>query len=212
MAGRQNVGIRETRPGATEFMLGESSRRAARDGVRASVVATKRVTTVERRERRNMKDRCTGRRKTNRCECLQRLCRRGERPAQLTWRTPPEGRRSWRPREERALSRPRALINRRAGCGKSARPVRREGERCAALPTPIGAHCCEAQQPRITARIGNYHWQPLHAPGLWRASRPNEAQYDEEIARRSFQPPLPPLIRMDESVRKKIDALFQGKP
>ena len=41
------------------------------------------------------------------------------------------GKRPWRPREERALSRGDP-IDRRAGCGKTACPVRREFKNCAA--------------------------------------------------------------------------------
>ena len=34
----------------------------------------------------------------------------------------------------------------------------------------------------------------------------------KNIPGEDFKRPWPPLIRMDESVRKKIDALFGGKP
>jgi hypothetical protein len=35
---------------------------------------------------------------------------------------------------------------------------------------------------------------------------------DKEIAGRRLQTPLPPLIKMDEQVEEKINALFGGKP
>ena len=34
----------------------------------------------------------------------------------------------------------------------------------------------------------------------------------KKIPGEGFKRPWPPLIRMDETVRKKIDALFGGKP
>ena len=59
-----------------------------------------------------------------------------DQPSAMTWVRLLKGKRPWRPREERTLSR-RDPIDRRAGCGKSARPVRREGWRQRAIPTPI---------------------------------------------------------------------------
>ena len=97
MAGRPSAGIRETRSGATEFML--KSRRAARNGVRASVVAVKRVTTVERRERREIEESWPERQKINRCECLQRLCRKRRKPSAYDLVELLDRRFSWRPRD-----------------------------------------------------------------------------------------------------------------
>src|SRR5438445_13871058 len=135
MAGRPNTVIREIGLGATEFMpLG--GRRAAQDEVRAPIVAMKRVMIVERRECRKMEGSWTERQTKHRCECPRGLCRRGFCQAHMTWMILLNGKRPWRPREERALSR-RDPIDRRAGCGKSARPVRREGWRQRAIPTSI---------------------------------------------------------------------------
>ena len=79
MAGRPDTGIREIGLGVTAFMP-LKGRRTAQDEVRASVVARKRVTTVERRERRKMEGSWTGRQKANRCECPRGLYRRGISP------------------------------------------------------------------------------------------------------------------------------------
>src|SRR5436189_234068 len=128
MVGRPNTVIREIGLGDTEFMpLG--GRRAAQDEVRAPIVATKRVMIVERRGKcRKMEGRRTGRQHTNRCECPPGLCRSGISQAHMTWVTLLNGRWPWRLRAERTLSR-RDPIDRRAGCGKTARPVWREGWR-----------------------------------------------------------------------------------
>ena len=123
------------RLGRTEFMP-LRGQRAAQDEVRAPIVAKKRVMIVERRECRKMEGNWTEQQTTNRCECPRGLCRRGFSQAHMTWVILLNGKRPWRPREERALSR-RDPIDRRAGCGKSARPVRREGWRQRAIPTPI---------------------------------------------------------------------------
>src|SRR5580704_2535457 len=133
MVGRPSTGIREIGLGSTVFMPLEG-RRAARDEVRAPIVAMKRVMIVERRGSRKMEGRWPGRQPVNRCECLQRLYRRGVNQAHMTWVILLKGTRPWRPCEERALFCPEP-INRRAGCGKSARPVRREGWRESAIPT-----------------------------------------------------------------------------
>jgi hypothetical protein len=58
----------------------------------------------------------------------------------------------------------RALTDWRAGCGRSARPVRREGERTPALPTPIlvrGIHAASTSKPRD--RLGE-HGIPKDSP------------------------------------------------
>jgi hypothetical protein len=49
MVGKPDAVSRETALGQTEFKLKPMSRRTARHGVRAFIVATKRVMTVERR-------------------------------------------------------------------------------------------------------------------------------------------------------------------
>src|SRR3989441_860094 len=104
MAGRPDRAIREIGLGATEFMpLG--GRRAAQDEVRAPIVAMKRVMIVERRECRKMEGSWTQRQTTNRCECPRGLCRSGLSQAHMTWMILLNGRRPWRPRAERALSR-----------------------------------------------------------------------------------------------------------
>ncbi len=54
MAGRPSEIIRETGGGPKTVFMPPAGRRAATAGVRASVVAAKRVTTVERRERRKV--------------------------------------------------------------------------------------------------------------------------------------------------------------
>src|SRR5208337_1766069 len=48
-------------------------------------------------------------------------------------------------RAKSALLLEREPTNRKAGCGKSARPVWREGERIPALPTPIGLSAFRAE-------------------------------------------------------------------
>ena len=135
MAGRPDTGIREIGLGRRAFMPA-GGRRAPQDEVRASVVAMKRVTIVERRERRKMEGSRTERQKTNRCKCPRGLCRSGTDRAHMTRQVLPNGRLPWRPCEERALSRGDP-IDRKAGCGKSARPFWREGWRNRAIPTPI---------------------------------------------------------------------------
>ena len=57
MAGRPSEVIRETGGGPKTVFMPLAGRRAATAGVRASVVARKRVTTVERRERRKVEAR-----------------------------------------------------------------------------------------------------------------------------------------------------------
>ena len=57
MAGRPSEVIRETGGGPQTVFMPPAGRRAATAGVRASVVAKKRVTTVERRERRKVEAR-----------------------------------------------------------------------------------------------------------------------------------------------------------
>ena len=107
MTGRPSAGIREIGWEITEFMpLG--GRRAAPDEVRASVVATKRVTTVERRERRKMEGSWTERQTLHRCECPRGLSRRGD-------RTSPEG---WDDTVERKAT----LETMRRACSLSPRP------------------------------------------------------------------------------------------
>ena len=156
MAGRPNTGIREIGLGTTEFMpLG--GQRAAQDEVRAPVVAMKRVMIVERRECRKMEGSWAERQNITRCECPRGLCRRGVNQAHRTWMILPNGKRPWRPREERALSR-RDPIDRKAGCGKSARPVWREGWRIApSLPLSpengFGMH--GPRRARIANGLGN---------------------------------------------------------
>src|SRR5207249_5344884 len=104
MAGRPGTVIGEIGLGVREFMpLG--GRRAAQDEVRAPVVAMKRVTIVERRECRKMEGSWTEGQKLNRCECPYGLCRRGLSQDHMTWVRLSNGRRPWKPREERAFSR-----------------------------------------------------------------------------------------------------------
>ena len=64
------------------------------------------------------------------------------------------GRWPWRLRAERTLSR-RDPIDRRAGCGKTARPVRREGWRTRAIPTPIaeGGHSGSQTPTQVAERV-----------------------------------------------------------
>ena len=86
MAGSPLATIRETRQ--CWWVRWAKSPRIWLAGVRASVVAKKRVTTVERRERRKVEEGRIEQRTKNRSECPQGLTGGGVSQAQLTWPAP----------------------------------------------------------------------------------------------------------------------------
>ena len=136
MTGRPGAGIREIGLGPTAFMP-PGGRRTAQDEVRASVVARKRSNARGAKgtqEGGKMKARTTEDKPT----------RVPERASQ--WWNQPSA--SGLVGTERltgifgkfaniALPLARDTTDRKAGCGRSARPVWREGERTTTLPTPI---------------------------------------------------------------------------
>ena len=105
-------------------------------GVRAFVVATKRVTTVERRDAGRWKDEWQNTGRTNQRECPRGLTNGGSHRAQLTWWLPNVWRSSLGTRRKAAPPR-RETTDWKAGCARSACPIWREGWRTSAIPTPI---------------------------------------------------------------------------
>jgi hypothetical protein len=105
-------------------------------GVRASVVARKRVTSVEPRDAGRWKGEIQNNGRQTNASARKGYAVAGAGQAQLTWRAP----KVW-PTSlcGAAPASRRDPTDRKAGCGKSARPVWREGWRESAIPTPIGS-------------------------------------------------------------------------